>query len=60
MIKKYFIGAALIFTTLSGVCMAESAETLHKQADVLREEGKTLDALNLYNQALVNYQQKHD
>jgi tetratricopeptide (TPR) repeat protein len=57
---KYIIGAAMTLTTLSGVCMAESAETLQKQADVLREEGKTLDALNLYNQALVNYVQKHD
>lgn len=40
--------------------MAASAEMLQEQADVLREEGKTLDALNLYNQALVSYQQKHN
>lgn len=40
--------------------MAGSAETLRDQAYVLREEGKTLDALNLYNQALVSYQQQHD
>lgn len=45
---------------LSSVCVADSAEVLQHQADVLREEGKTVDALNLYNQALINYQQKHD
>lgn len=60
MIKKYILGATMALTTLSGVCTAESAESLQKQADVLREEGKTLDALNLYNQALVIYQKKHD
>lgn len=51
---------AMTLTILNTVCMAASAEMLREQADVLREEGKTLDALNLYNQALVNYQQKHD
>jgi predicted XRE-type DNA-binding protein len=40
-IKKYFIGVAMILTTLSGVCIAESAEALYKQADVFREEGMT-------------------
>lgn len=60
MIKKYILGAAIALTSLSDICVAESAETLQKQADVLREEGKTLEALNLYNQALVNYQKKHD
>ncbi len=33
---NYFIGTALAITP-------------HQQADVLREEGKTLEALNLYN-----------
>lgn len=44
---KYIIGTALAITP-------------HQQADILREEGKTLEALNLYNQALVDYQQKRD
>lgn len=60
MIKKYIIGIALTLTVLNTVCMASPAEVLREQADILREEGKTLDALNLYNQALVNFQQKHD
>lgn len=46
--------------TLNAVCMADSAEMLRKQADILREEGKTLDALYFYNQALVSFQQRHD
>lgn len=52
---KYILG--MVMTLTATVCMAA---TLHEQADVLREEGKTLEALNLYNQALVNYQQKHN
>lgn len=60
MIKKYIIGLLMTLTALNTTCMAISAERLREQADVLREEGKTLDALNLYNQALVSFQQKHD
>lgn len=60
MIKKYIIGIAISLTTLNTVCIAASAEVVREQADVLREEGKTLEALNLYNQALVSFQQKHD
>jgi tetratricopeptide (TPR) repeat protein len=40
-----------------GSCLAESTtDALKNQADSLREEGKSLEALNLYNQALVSYQ----
>lgn len=60
MIKKYIMGIAMTLTALNTVCIASSAEALREQADILREDGKTLDALNLYNQALVNFQQKHD
>ncbi len=60
MIKKYIMGMAITLTALNTVCMASSAEMLREQADILREEGKTLDALNLYNQALVRFQQEHD
>lgn len=47
-------------TALNTTSMASSAEALCEQADILREDGKTLDALNLYNQALVSFQQKND
>lgn len=57
MIKKIITVIAL---TLSSACWADTAEMLKHQADVLREEGKTLEALNLYNHAFVSYQQKHD
>jgi hypothetical protein len=60
MIKKYVIGLIMTLTALNTTCMATPAEVLREQADVLREEGKTLEALNLYNQALVGFQQQHD
>ncbi len=60
MIKKYFIRAGLALASLCSPCCADNAESLQHQADVLREEGKTLEALNLYNQALVDYQKRHD
>lgn len=60
MIKKYIVEIAMTLAALNTICVAASGEMLRRQADVLREEGKTLDALNLYNQALVSYQQKHD
>lgn len=41
-------------------CIASSVERLHEQADILREQGQTLAALNLYNHALVSYQKKYD
>lgn len=60
MIKKYLLGAAIALIMVKPAYVAASAEMLQRQADVLREEGKTLEALNVYNQALVDYQQKHD
>lgn len=49
----------MTLSILNALCMADS-RILLDQADVLREEGKTVEALNLYNQALVNYQKNHD
>lgn len=60
MIKKYLIGTVIFLISLDTGCWASSAEVLREQADSLREQGKTLDALNLYNHALVGYQQKQD
>ncbi len=60
MMKTFIIGIATTLTILNAVCMADSAERLCEQADILREEGKTLDALNLYNHALVTFQRRHD
>lgn len=59
-IQKTLMGMVIALTALTNVCMASSPENLREQADILREEGKTLDALNLYNHALVRYQQDHD
>lgn len=60
MINKIILGFVMGFTALSHLSFADSAESVQHRADVLREEGKTLDALNLYNHALVQYQQRHD
>ncbi len=40
--------------------MAESGEAIQKKADTLREEGKTIEALSLYNEALLLYQKGED
>lgn len=50
----------LILSALQGVCLASSNEKLLVQAEALREEGKTLAALNLYNEALIDFQQNHN
>ncbi len=42
----------MTLTILNVVYMADSPKMLREQADILREDGKTLDTLNLYNQAL--------
>lgn len=49
-------------TLLWGTLMAflPGMATLHEQADELREAGKTLEAINLYNQVIVAYQEKQD
>lgn len=60
MIKKYVLLIAFVFIALKGVCTAESNDNLLTKAETLREEGKTLAALNLYNEAIINFQQKHD
>lgn len=39
---------------------ATSGEELQKEADKVREEGKSLVAINLYNQAVVHYQEAKD
>lgn len=59
MLKKYSI--ALLFTFLLHFSVfAESGQNLRQQADILREEGKTIEAMNLYNQALIEYQKEHN
>lgn len=58
--EKYIIGMTMTLMSLKAVCLSAAPEMLQEKADILREEGHTLDALNLYNQALVGYQQKHD
>ena len=40
MIKKCIIAIAMTLATLNAVCMADSAERLREQADILREQGE--------------------
>jgi len=58
MIKNYTIAVAMIFTNFASISLAASPNL--PLADALREEGRTLEALDLYNQALVDFQQNHD
>jgi|688.fasta_scaffold19462_1 tetratricopeptide (TPR) repeat protein len=50
--------SAFAITTSSG--HATTALELQKQADVLREEGCSLEAIDAYNQAIVHYQENKD
>jgi len=45
--------------TLQSICGADP-QKLQIEATILREEGSTLEALNLYNCALVEYQKEHN
>lgn len=55
MMKKVLSIGIIIISTYLG-CYGESPSQIQLQADQLREEGKTVEALNLYNQALISYQ----
>lgn len=60
MLKKHLLTIAFALTSFTMICTANTPELLRDRADIVREEGKTLEALDLYNQALVGFQQKHD
>lgn len=50
----------LIAMSLSSGCWGDSPHKFQMQAAVLREEGNTLEALHLYNCAIVGYQKEHN
>lgn len=39
---------------------AQLSDKLQKEADILREQGQSLEAINLYNEAIVHYQETKD
>lgn len=58
---QILFGWTMAFSTLMiSPVDGTTAPELQKQADILREEGKSLEAINLYNQAIVRYQEDHD
>lgn len=64
-LNKNIVGMTMLLVAMCGVCEADTGlanlpDTLQTQADTLREAGKTLEALDLYNHALVEYQQAQD
>lgn len=59
--KLMILGFIFIMVNATiGHCSVDTNQTLQKQADDLREEGKTAEALDLYNRALIGFQKKHD
>lgn len=60
MIKKYILAIAMAITAVSTAGFAGSAKEMHQQADIFREEGETLEALNLYTHALILFQKEQD
>lgn len=57
---KYLVGFIMILSSITGSSYATTGEELQKKADVLREEGKSLEAIDIYNRAIVLYQQEND
>lgn len=60
-LSKILFGAIMSFATITSLPVyAATATELQKQADVLREGGQSLKAIDVYNQAIVRYQEDKD
>lgn len=60
-LSRILFGAVILCTTTISLSVyAATATELQKQADVLREEGQSLKAIDVYNQAIVRYQENKD
>ncbi|CCB85911.1 unknown protein [Parachlamydia acanthamoebae UV-7] len=57
---KILIGGFMTVTAISPAYAITTAIELKKQADVLREDGQSLKAIDIYNQAIVRYQADKD
>lgn len=57
---KFVIIGILAFVSATLTASSETGLELQKQADILREEGKSLRAIDTYNKALVSYQEAKD
>ncbi|GAB4235974.1 MAG: hypothetical protein Tsb0021_15630 [Chlamydiales bacterium] len=49
-----------IYSGLSGSCLADYAQSAIQQADEFREQGKTQEAIKLYNQAQIFFEKQRD
>lgn len=58
--KTLCTGLMMITAIFTTPLVANTATELQKKADVLREEGKSLQAIDLYNQSIVLYQEAND
>ncbi len=56
-LTKFLIGAVMI---VANYAHAATGSELQKEADILREEGQSLKSIDLYNQAIVHYQEDKD
>jgi tetratricopeptide (TPR) repeat protein len=60
-LSQILFGAVMSFAPITSLSVyAATATELQKQADVLREEGQSLKAIDIYNQAIVRYQEDKD
>ncbi|MBA3722511.1 MAG: hypothetical protein H0W88_08945 [Parachlamydiaceae bacterium] len=58
---QILFGVTLLFaTTAISPVYASNVPELQKQADELREEGQSLKSIEIYNQAIVRYQENRD
>lgn len=60
-LSQIIIGVVMMSATCAITsAFATTAIELQKEADILREEGKSLKAIDVYNQAIVRYQEDKD
>jgi tetratricopeptide (TPR) repeat protein len=60
-VSQILFGVIMSCATITSLpAYATTATELQKQADVLREEGQSLKAIDVYNQAIVRYQEDKD
>ncbi len=60
-LSQIIAGVIIISATcVTGSAFAANGIEIQKEADILREEGKSLNAIDVYNQAIVRYQEDKD
>ena len=60
MLSRFIMAVMVAFISVNVPAYAATPKELQKEADVLREQGESLKAIDLYNQAIVGYEEEKD